>query len=70
MKNIENNKTWDQIIPVIDRVVSQNIETKVDKDVIKEKCTELALYSYKADVETAKITEHELLKMEREGQNV
>lgn len=60
MKNIENNKTWDLIIPVIDRVVHQNIETTEDEDIIKEKCAKLALYSYKADVETAKITEHEL----------
>ena len=70
MKNIENNKTWDLIIPVIDRVVSHNVETKENEDITKEKCAKLALYSYKADVETAKITEHELLKMEREGQIV
>lgn len=68
MKNIENNKTWDLIVPIIDRVVSQKIETKEDENIIIEKCAKLALYSYEADIETAKITEHELLKMEREGQ--
>ncbi len=67
MKNIENSKTWDLIISVIDRVIDQKIKIKEDEDVIKEKCSRLASYSYKADIETAKMTEHDLLKMEREG---
>ena len=67
MKNIENSKTWNLVISVIDKVIAQNISTKENKDIIREKCSKLALYSYKADVETGKVTEHELLKMEREG---
>lgn len=67
MRNIENSKTWDLIISVIDRVVIQTIETKENENLIEEKCSELALYSYKADIETAKITKYDLYKMECEG---
>ena len=67
MKNIENSKTWNLVISVIDKVIAQNISIKENEDIIKEKCSKLAIYSYAADVKTAKVTEHELLKMEREG---
>ena len=67
MKNIENKKTWELIISVIDRVISRTIETKGDENAIKEKCSELASYSFKADIETAKITEQDLFIMEYDG---
>ena len=67
MKNIENKKTWELIISVIDRVISRTIETKGDGNAIKEKCSELASYSFKADIETAKITEQDLFIMEYDG---
>ena len=34
MKNIENSKTWNLVISVIDKVIAQNISTKENKDII------------------------------------
>lgn len=67
MKCIENSGTWDLVISVIDKVIGQNITIKENEDIIEEKCSKLALYSYEADVEKGKVTKYELLKMEREG---
>ena len=68
MKYIENSKTWNLIISGIDRVINKNIEIKEDVNILKEKCSKLASYSYEADIKTGQITEHYLFKMERDGQ--
>ena len=67
MKYIENSDTWELIISALDRVVGLERE-KGDAEEIKEKCEALAAYSYEADIKTGKISEHELLKMERAGE--
>ena len=36
MKSIENSRTWDAITSAIERIIGKNIETKEDKDIIKE----------------------------------
>ena len=67
MKYIENSKMWDLIISGIDKVINTNVEIKEDVNILEEKCSKLASYSYESDIKTGKITEHNLFKMEGEG---
>lgn len=68
MKMVENNKTWETMIAVIDEIIQTPIKIIEDKEIVKEKCVKLSSYSYENDIATKKITESKLYEMERNGE--
>ena len=62
MKYIENNKTWDLVVKVLEKVYDIPTDENCDSEEIKYKCCSLAEYTYENDIKTGSINKSEIKK--------